>query len=117
MLSLIVPLTEKFDLPASAATLSLFLHWKYGIEKRGCVDGEAMLEECKRFKGTIISEDLCAAVWLIGFVGKLQNFAENYYASLSTHPFCEKESHLEKLKLEVDDSPKQEPPNGKKTMG
>lgn len=84
-------LTEIHKLPAHAASLGIFLHWRELALKAGGLDLGELEKDCRELAGCVTGTVLIDALWLLGFNAGFETFSTAYYERLEgPHPFAAK---------------------------
>jgi hypothetical protein len=81
-------ITEFWLLPASAAGIAVFLHWRELALRAGGIDANALATDCRELAGCLDGQAVVDALWLLGFSSGYEAVAPAFCRTLGEkHPF------------------------------
>lgn len=81
-------LEADWELPASATSFAIFLHWRDLALRAGGVDLDAVVTDCQELAGCVDGQTLAEAVWMLGFSSGFEAVASGCYKRMGhDHPF------------------------------
>lgn len=88
LVAILAGVTRAWDLPASAASFAIFLHWRYLASQARGVDLDAVAADCQQLVSCIDGQAVVDALWLLGFSSGFEAVAAGCYQRMGEkHPF------------------------------